>query len=80
MGVPSPPMEYMAQASTMSLESMELARLNQAANLRKQFHDILRELIDMEVDARLARALLEWRRSQEPKATPLPGGGKRSTG
>src|SRR5882672_5205933 len=64
MGAPRPPMDYLAQCSQMSLESMELARLNQSPNLRKEFLQVLHELIESEVDARLARAILEWRRSQ----------------
>lgn len=64
MGAPRPPMDYLAKCSQMSLESMELARLNQSANLRKEFLQVLHELIESEVDARLARAMLEWRRSQ----------------
>jgi hypothetical protein len=71
MGAPRPPMDYLAQCSQASLESLELSRLNQATNLRKQFHEILNELIEKEVDARLARALLEWRRAQRGDPEPL---------
>ncbi len=63
MGATRPPMDYLANCSKASLESLELSRLNVAANLRKQFHQILNELIDSEVDARLARTILEWRRA-----------------
>jgi hypothetical protein len=60
------PLPYLVTCSEMSLESVELSRLNRAANLRKEFHQILEEWIDSEVDARLARSLLEWKRQQEP--------------
>jgi hypothetical protein len=70
MGAPRPPMDYLAQCSQMPLESMELARLNQSANLRKEFLQVLHELIESEVDARLARAMLEWRRSQSAFECP----------
>ena len=59
-----PPVDYLANCSKSSLESLELSRLNVAANLRKQFHQVLSDLIENEVDARLARAILDWRRGQ----------------
>jgi hypothetical protein len=59
-----PPVDYLAKCSKSALESLELSRLNVAANLRKQFHQTLSELIENEVDARLARAVLDWRRGQ----------------
>jgi hypothetical protein len=68
MSATRPPLSYLVTCSQMSLESVELARLNQAANLRKEFHQILEEWIDSEVDARLARSLLQWRRDQNPDA------------
>jgi hypothetical protein len=71
MGVTRPSLDYLATCSEMSLESVELSRLNLAANLRKHFEEILEEWIDTEVDARLARAVLEWRRVQDSGAKPL---------
>lgn len=71
MGAPRPPMEYLAQCSQMSLESMELARLNRAANKRKELQQVLNELIESEVDARLARAILELRRGQGVQESQL---------
>jgi hypothetical protein len=59
-----PSIHYLANCSKSALESLELSRLNLAANLRKQFHQVLSELIDHEVDARLARAIMDWRRAQ----------------
>lgn len=65
MSVTRPPLDYLATCSQMSLESVELSRLNLAANLRKEFQEILNEWIESEVDARLARSILEWRRAQD---------------
>ncbi len=65
MDATRPPLDYLASCSQMSLESVELSRLNRAANLRKEFQEILDELIDSEVDARLARTILEWRRAHD---------------
>jgi len=65
MGATRPPIDYLATCSQMSLESVELSRLNLAANLRKEFQEILNEWIESEVDARLARSILEWRRAQD---------------
>ncbi len=65
MGATRPPLDYLATCSQMSLESVELSRLNLASNLRKEFQEILDEWIESEVDARLARSILEWRRAQD---------------
>jgi hypothetical protein len=65
MGPTRPPLDYLATCSQMSLEGVELSRLNRAANLRKEFEEILDEWIDSEVDALLARTILEWRRRQD---------------
>jgi hypothetical protein len=65
MSVTRPPLDYLAKCSQMSLESVELSRLNLASNLRKEFQEILDEWIESEVDARLARSILEWRRGQD---------------
>jgi hypothetical protein len=64
MSATRPPLEYLVTCSQMSLESVELSRLNHASNLRKEFHQILEEWIDAEVDARLARSILDWKRQQ----------------
>lgn len=69
MSATRPSLDYLATCSEMSLESVELSRLNIAANLRKEFREILEEWIDTEVDARLARTLLEWRRAHDAVAT-----------
>lgn len=59
MGVTRPPLEYLATCSKVALESFELSRLNEASNLRKEVQQILQGWIDTEVDARLARWILE---------------------
>ena len=64
MGVTRPPLEYLASCSKVSLESFELARLNEASNYRKEVQQILQGWIDTEVEARLARWILESRQSQ----------------
>ena len=69
MSATRPPLDYLVTCSQMSLESVELSRLNLASNLRKEFQQILEEWIDSEVDARLARSVLEWRRAQSSAAS-----------
>jgi hypothetical protein len=64
MGVTRPPFEYLATCSKISLESFELARLNEASNYRKEVQQILQGWIDTEVDARLARWILESKQAQ----------------
>lgn len=66
MGDTRPPLEYLLTSSQMGLESVELARLNHAANLRKEARQVLEKWIDAEVDARLARSILEWKRADSP--------------
>ena len=62
--------EYLAGASTISLESYELARLNQIANLRKELREVMEEWIEAEVEARFARWVLENRRASPLSAFP----------
>jgi hypothetical protein len=64
MGVTRPPLEYLATCSKVALESFELARLNEASNLRKEVQQILQGWIDTEVDARLARWILDSKQSE----------------
>lgn len=68
MGATRPSLDYLLMSSQVSLESVELARLNRAANLRKEMQQVLEEWIEVEVDARLARSILEWRRAGNPAA------------
>jgi hypothetical protein len=64
MGVTRPPLEYLATCSKVALESFELSRLGEASNLRKEVQQILQGWIDTEVDARLARWILDTKQSQ----------------
>lgn len=77
MGPTKPPVDYLACASEISLESFELARLNQIANLRKELREVMEEWIEAEVEARIARWVLDTRRAQSdgivPFRNPLPG-------
>jgi len=58
-------LEYIATCSKTSLESFELARLNDRANLRKQMIEILDELIEVDVQARIAEWVLVQRRREQ---------------
>lgn len=60
-----PPIEYLLTSSKTSLESFELSRLNQVANLRKEFRGLLDEWIEAEIEARLAHWFLDCRRAQD---------------
>src|SRR5579863_539275 len=64
MGVTRPPLEYLASCSKIALESFLLSRLNEASNYRKEVQQILQGWIDTEVDARLARWILESKQAQ----------------
>jgi len=58
-------LEYITTCSKISLESFQLARLNDRANLRKQMVEILDELIEVDIQARVAEWVLVQRRRQE---------------
>jgi hypothetical protein len=61
------PFQYLLECSQMSLEDFELARLDRAANLRKQLRDIAEEWVEAEVEAQLAHWVRGNRgRSGEP--------------
>jgi hypothetical protein len=53
--------DYLHTASSASLESYELSRLNHAANLRREIAALIDQWIDETVQARLARCILEER-------------------
>lgn len=55
----TPPWDYLHQASSPSLQSFELSRLNHAANLRKEIAALLDEWIEETAEALLARWLRE---------------------
>jgi hypothetical protein len=63
-------LDYIATCSKMSLESFELARLNDRANLRKQMIEILDELIEVDIQARVAEWVLVQRRRQGQLQSP----------
>jgi hypothetical protein len=58
------PLGYLLSSSKMSLESYELLRLNRASNLRKEMLQLLDRWVDAETEARLAREILEWKRTE----------------
>jgi len=64
MGQDHPPVDFLVSSSNTSLEEFELARLNKAANLRKELREIVDEWVDAEVDGRVARWILECRRAE----------------
>jgi hypothetical protein len=57
-----PPFHFIATCTQISLQSYELARLNAAAQLRRQLQEMTDQWIEAEVEARLARWALEHRR------------------
>jgi hypothetical protein len=63
MGSTHPPLESLMTFSQNCLEGFEHSRLNLISNLHKEFHEIFEELIQFEIDARLARWILEGRQA-----------------
>lgn len=57
-------LDYLARCSQTSLESFELARLNDLANLRKQMIDVIDEWVEADIQARIAEWILLRRRRQ----------------
>jgi hypothetical protein len=70
MGSAEPPFEYLITSSQASLESFELSRLNAVANLRKELRQIVDEWIEAEIEARMARWILERRRLETAGRQP----------
>jgi hypothetical protein len=66
------PVGYLAGASKISLESFELNRLNQIANLRKELREVMGEWIEAEVEVRFARWVLENRQACPSSVVPFP--------
>jgi hypothetical protein len=56
-----PPWEFLLSASSNSLQSYELSRLNHAANLRKEITQLLDTWMDENASALLARWLMRQR-------------------
>lgn len=70
MKTSKPMLEYLASCSKASLESFELARLNDRANLRKSMAELLDELIEVEIQARVAQWALAHRREAQAQMAP----------
>lgn len=73
--VVNPPWDYLREASTPSLRSFELSRLNHAANLRKEIGALIDQWLEETASALLARCMLarvEQRRSAPPRLGPRP--------
>ncbi len=68
MASAQPPLEYLISSSDAGLQSFELSRLAQVANLRKELRAILDEFVEAEIQARIARWILEGRRAQDHDA------------
>jgi len=56
-----PPWDYLREASSTSLQSFELSRLNHAANLRHEITTLMDQWLEETSQAMLARWLLENR-------------------
>ena len=54
-----PPIDYLRSASRTSLQSFELARLNHAANLRREISVLIDQWLEETAEAMLARWMLE---------------------
>ena len=57
------PLDYLVTASENCLEGFELARLGQISILRRQFSEVFDELVEAEIAARVARWMLDGRRT-----------------
>lgn len=70
----STPSGYLELCTVDALESLLLARMNQAANLGTEIRELVRTWVEAEVDVNVARWMLEHRRSQTFRAgaAPLP--------
>ena len=65
MGSTHPPLESLLTFSQNCLEGFEHSRLNRISHLRKEIHEVVEEWIESEIDARLARWVLEGRQASE---------------
>lgn len=73
MGSAHPPLDYLVSSSQSALESFELARLNAVSNLRKELRQLVDEWVEAEIEARMARWVLERRRVETlDTESPLP--------
>lgn len=65
MRISRPAIGYLVTSSKAGLESFELMRLSRVANLRKELRDVVKDWVESEVEARIARFILEERRAQD---------------
>src|ERR1700675_1102236 len=65
MASAQPPFEYLISSSEESLESFELSRLSHVANHRKELRTVLDEFVEAEIQARIARWILDRWRARE---------------
>ena len=70
MKAPQPPLQYLLTSSETCLEGFENARHNQIANVRKEIHQAIDDLVSAESDARISRWILDRRRAQSGFAFP----------
>jgi hypothetical protein len=71
----APPLDYLRAASRSSLQSFELARLNHAANLRREIAVLIDQWIQESSEATLARWMLDHHESLHslsPSSTESP--------
>ena len=71
-----PNWEFLLSASSNSLQSYELSRLNHAANLRKEITQLLDTWLDENASALLARWLMRQREHPVVEEAAANGGGR----
>ena len=71
-----PPWDFLLSASKTSLQSFELSRLSNAANLRKEIGALMDQWMADQANATVARLLLEERERAARAAEGAPGAEK----
>jgi hypothetical protein len=74
-----PPWEFLLSASSNSLQSYELSRLNHAANLRKEITQLLDSWLEENASALLARWLMRQREHPVVEEAAVNGDGPGKT-
>jgi hypothetical protein len=74
-----PPWEFLLSASSNSLQSYELSRLNHAANLRKEITQLLDSWLEENASALLARWLMRQREHPGAEEASVNGDGRGKT-